>query len=128
MKRANTGSCCGMILSCSPPAINRLSKRDNAMSRQSRRRFLKTSAALSASALFAAPAIVSGRNLNEKLNIAVIATGGRGAANLGSVASENIVALCDVNEQSLSAAAQHHAKARKEKDYRKLYDHEKEFD
>ena len=34
------------------------------------------------------------KSANEKLNIAVIGIGGRGSANLGGVASQNIVALC----------------------------------
>ncbi len=72
--------------------ISRTSKRRNV----SRRGFLK-SAATAATAGFAAPAILRGRNLNEKLNIAIIGSGGRGGANLRSVESENIVALCDVN-------------------------------
>jgi hypothetical protein len=36
---------------------------------------------------------------NEKLNIAIIGGGGRGAANLEEVAGENVVALCDVDER-----------------------------
>ena len=36
---------------------------------------------------------------NEKLNIAVIGVGGRGRANVDAVASQNIVALCDVDDQ-----------------------------
>src|SRR5262249_56367651 len=62
------------------------------------------------------------------LNIAVIGCGGRGGGNLGSVSSENIVALCDVNENNLNGAASKYSKARKEVDFRKLFDHEKEFD
>jgi predicted dehydrogenase len=94
----------------------------------SRRRFLGQSAALAAGALLAAPAIVRGRNLNEKLNIAVIGTGGRGGSNLRSVGSENIVALCDVYEPNLAKAAQLLPDARKFSDFRKLYNHAKEFD
>jgi len=50
---------------------------------------------------FAAPGIVRGRNLNERLTIAVIGVGGRGASNLADVSSENIVSLCDVYEPAL---------------------------
>ncbi len=57
-----------------------------------------------AAGVFSAPAILRGRNLNEKLNIAVIGVGGRGASNLGGVSSENIVALCDVFEPALEQA------------------------
>ncbi len=94
----------------------------------SRRRFLGQSAAMSIGAVLAAPAIVRGRNLSEKLNIAVIGTGGRGGANLKSVGSENIVALCDVYEPNLAKAAQLLPEARTFADFRQLYDHAKEFD
>ena len=83
---------------------------------------------MSAAAAGVAPAIVRGQNLNNKLNIAVIACGGRGGSNLDSVSTENIVALCDVNQQALDAAAAKHPKARVFKDFRKLYDHAKDFD
>ncbi len=91
-----------------------------------RRTFIKT-AAMGAGVL-AAPAVLRGRNLNDKLNLAIIGSGGRGAANMARVESENIVALCDVNEDNLRRAAQAHPKARKSIDFRRLYDHAAEFD
>lgn len=91
-----------------------------------RRRFLK--AAAGTAGLLAAPAIVSGRGLNEKLNLAIIGCGGRGAHNLASVASESIVALCDVNEAAIDAAANNHSAARRFTDFRRLYDDAKAFD
>jgi len=95
----------------------------------SRRRFLKTATGVGAAAmLWSAPAILRGRDLNSRLNIAIIGTGGRGGGNMESVASENIVALCDVNENNLNRAAQMHPKARATVDFRKLYEHAKEFD
>ncbi len=99
-----------------------------AVRQPSRRRFLHTSAALASATILSAPAIVRGRNLNEKLNIAVIGCGGRGGSNLGSVSSENIVALCDVNENSLDRALANHKNARREVDFRKIFDHAAEFD
>lgn len=65
---------------------------------------------------------------NEKLNLAVIGVGGRGAADIAEVRSENIVALCDVNEKNLDAAAAKHPQAKKYLDFRKLYDQSKDFD
>ena len=65
---------------------------------------------------------------NEKLNLAIVGTGGRGADNTGGVAGENIVALCDVNGEANAKAAARHPHARQEADFRKLFDHEKEFD
>ncbi len=93
-----------------------------------RRKFLKTAAVAGCAVTCGSPAVVRGRNLNEKLNIAVIACGGRGGSNLRSVASENIVALCDVNEANLNRAAGQLPKARKFVDFRKLYDHANEFE
>ncbi len=92
-----------------------------------RRSFLST-AAVAGAAAFAAPAILRGRNLNEKLHVAVIGTGGRGASNLQSVAAENIVALCDVNADNLGLAAEAHRQARRFDDFRKLYEHANAFD
>ncbi len=92
-----------------------------------RRHFLKE-CVLGGTGLFMAPAILRGRNLNEKLNIAIIGTGGRGAANMRAVESENIVAICDVYEPNLHFAGQRHPQARKEVDFRRLFDHANEFD
>jgi predicted dehydrogenase len=77
---------------------------------------------------FAVPAIVRGRNLNDKLDIAMVGVGGRGAANLHGVSSENIVALCDVYEPAVDRAAKTCPKARRLSDFRKLFDHADEFD
>ncbi len=93
----------------------------------SRRQFLNRAAAAGIATL-SAPAIVRGRNLNDKLNLAIIGSGGRGAANLRDVQSENIVILCDVNESNMGPAAERHPKARKIVDFRRVYDHAKEFD
>ena len=93
----------------------------------SRRTFGRTVLA-AAGGLSAAPAFLRGQNLNNKLNIAVIATGGRGASNLGSVSSENIVALCDVNARNVDAAAAKHPNAKKFSDFRKVFDRAQEFD
>jgi predicted dehydrogenase len=92
-----------------------------------RRQFTRGLAA-AAGAITLAPAFLRGRNLNNKLNIAVIATGGRGGSNLESVSSENIVALCDVNERNLDAAAVKHPDAKKFRDFRTLFDHPDDFD
>jgi predicted dehydrogenase len=88
-----------------------------------RRRFI-----LGIVASASAPAFLRARSPNEKLNLAVIGCGGRGAANLKSLGSENIVALCDVNSASLAAAGGKHPAARTFKDFRKLYDQVKNID
>ncbi|MFH1924826.1 MAG: Gfo/Idh/MocA family oxidoreductase [Planctomycetota bacterium] len=64
-----------------------------------------------------------GQSPNEKLDVAVIACGGRGAANLGAVAAtENIVALCDVDERRAGGSFEKFPKAKKYHDYRRLLD------
>ncbi len=107
------------------PRTNRTTHRTDAP--VSRRSFLKTTAAAGI-ATVAAPAIVHGQNLNEKLNIAVIGCGGRGGGNLSAVRSENIVALCDVNGANLSKAAEVFTGATQYTDFRKLYDDAADFD
>ena len=95
--------------------------------RANRRTFLRTAAAAGAVVL-GAPAIVRGLNLNDKLNVAVIGSGGRGAGNMAACAGENIVAICDVYQPNLDRAAANHPQARRATDFRRLFDHAKEFD
>src|SRR6185295_9324582 len=78
--------------------------------------------------LAGAPALLRGKNLNNKLNIAMIGAGGRGLANLEGVASENIVALCDVNVPSMDKAVEKYPQAKKVIDFRKLFDNPGYFD
>ena len=60
---------------------------------------------------------------NEKLNVAAIGCGGQGAADLGAVAAtENIVALCDVDEKRAVGAFGRHPKAKKYRDFRTMLD------
>jgi predicted dehydrogenase len=83
----------------------------------SRRRFLAASAGL-----LAAPAVLAARGANEKLNIAVIGVANRGSANLNGVASENIVALCDVDPANAARARSQFPDATFFTDYRQLFD------
>ena len=95
--------------------------------RPTRRQFAQTVAGMAVGAI-AAPAVVRGRNLNEKLNIAMIGTGRRGAYNLKQFASENIVVLCDVFEPAVESAAMEHSQARKYRDFRRVFDRANDFD
>ena len=97
--------------------------------RPMRRQFVTTVAGTAFGAI-AAPAIVRGRNLNDKLNIAMIATGGRGGSNLkqAAIASENIVVLCDVYKPAVDEAAQMYPRARRYSDFRRVYDRANDFD
>src|SRR5687768_9101750 len=98
--------------------------------RNSRRSFLGQSAA-GAAALWAAPAWLRAAGANERLNLAFIGVGGRGGSNLNDIArngQENVVAICDVNEGALGAAAEKYPDARKYVDFRKLFDESNDID
>ncbi len=92
------------------------------MSTLDRRNFITRSTVLAA----AATAMVHGsaRGANTKLRTAFIGVGGRGGGNLQSVAADpevEVVALCDVNRQNLSAAHKQFSQARTYVDFRELY-------
>jgi len=59
---------------------------------------------------------------NEKLNIAGIGVGGRGADDINGVASENIVALCDVDEKHAAQTFERYPQAKQYKDFRRMLD------
>jgi hypothetical protein len=100
---------------------------NNRESKFTRRQFGRTALGAAVAAM-SAPAFLRGQNLNSKLNIAVIGAAGRGAADTEAVASENIVAVCDVNSNAVDGAERRHPGAKKFADFRKLFDIEKEFD
>jgi predicted dehydrogenase len=85
----------------------------------SRRHFLQQSSAAIAGSIFISRQGFA-QSPNEKLNIGVIGVGNRGAANLDGVGRENIVALCDVDENQLNAAAQKFPGARRYHDFRRM--------
>jgi len=102
-------------------------KNNSNQNRMTRRQFTRGVAAAAATVI-GAPAILRGRNLNDRLNIAIIGAGGRGADNAHSLSSQNIVALCDVNESNLAKAATLYPQAKKFVDFREVYDHANDFD
>src|SRR3954465_4955655 len=57
---------------------------------------------------------------NERLHLGIIGVANRASANLSGVKSENIVALCDIDENFLEHAAARHPQARTYRDFRKL--------
>ncbi|MAR13578.1 MAG: oxidoreductase [Blastopirellula sp.] len=85
-----------------------------------RRRFLRTAG--SAAATFTILQSGSARTYaaNEKLNIASIGAGGRAAGDIQSVASENIVALCDVDATRAAGMFQRFPQATRFHDYRQM--------
>jgi predicted dehydrogenase len=65
---------------------------------------------------------------SEKLNIAGIGIGGRGAGDLDECGSENIVALCDVDEAHAGGVFKKYPNAKKWTDFRKMLDEQKDID
>ena len=94
-----------------------------------RRRFLKGVTATAATSAIGFPAIVSAKSPNGLLDVVVIGCGGRGGHNMRTIGkTENIVALCDVNDRNLQGAAKQHPKAAKYRDFRKFYDKPGNYD
>jgi len=62
---------------------------------------------------------------NEKLNMAAIGSGGQGGLNVSAAApTENIVALCDVDDARAARTFQRFPNARKFRDFRRMLDEE----
>src|SRR5436190_18787514 len=59
---------------------------------------------------------------NEKLNIGTIGVAGRAGDDLKEVSSQNIVALCDIDDHNLASASQKHPGAKTYNDFRQLSD------
>ena len=91
-----------------------------------RRQFLQSTSALAVSSFFV-PRVSGAESANDRLNVAVIGVANQGNYNLSNVASQNIVALCDVDENYLAKAAEKFPQAKKFTDFRRLID-EKNID
>ncbi len=88
----------------------------------SRRQFLRQTALGAAGTFFIARSGFAKVSPNEKLNIGAIGVAGRGGDDLHEVASENIVAICDVDTHNLGAAAKKFPGAKTYYDFRRLVD------
>jgi len=89
-----------------------------------RRRFLQQTTLSAAGLFLASTPLARARKVspNDKLNLGVIGVANRGAEDLSGVSGENIVALCDVNDKLLAAAAQKFPGAKTYSDFRRLLD------
>ena len=121
--------------------------------RMTRREFVGGAVA-AAGVIAGAPALLRGRNLNDKLDIAFIACGGRALASLSELTltpgranttddggagrgasepaaphpDENVAVLCDVNQVAIDAALQRFPKAKTYNDLRRVFDRPNDFD
>ncbi len=92
-----------------------------------RRKFISTATAATAFTIVPRHVVAgSGKTPpSEKLNVACLGVGGgMGYANVRFVSTENIVALCDVDEQLGADAFEKFPKAKRYSDFRRLLDKE----
>ncbi|MHC4436182.1 MAG: Gfo/Idh/MocA family protein [Planctomycetota bacterium] len=88
-----------------------------------RRDFLKSTIAAGAGLVVLPSGVLSGANApSNKLNVALIGTWGRGDAHFSTIATENVIALCDVDENHIAHAAKRFPKAKHYVDWRKCLD------
>jgi predicted dehydrogenase len=86
-----------------------------------RRQFLKSAGYAGAATLILPRLSLLGAAApSNKLNVALVGTWGRGEAHFGALRSENVVALCDVNEEHLAFGAKRFPDAKQYVDWRKL--------
>ena len=90
--------------------------------RITRRDLLKSTAVIGAGLWLGTHGRTARASANEKLDVAFIGIGGRGSANLKAIAGENVVALCDVDDQRAGKAYERHRKAKKFYDFRRMLD------
>lgn len=99
------------------------------MTELTRRNFLAQSGLAVGALTLPGTGALDAARLDKKLRLGVVGVGGRGAANLGAVAGEHIVALCDVDAIHLAQAKKRmrkrHPDVRGYADYRELLRKEK---
>lgn len=100
------------------------------MSTLNRRGFIKSCAAAAGACSLPSFSIgQSGESPNDKINTAVIGVAGMGGYATRQAANQNLVALCDVDEQLAARAYTNHVNIPKYKDFRVMLDkHAKEID
>jgi predicted dehydrogenase len=96
-------------------------KTDNKEKSIDRRTFLGSTAAAVAAFTIVPRHVLGGPGYtppSEKLNIASVGAGGQAGGDIGRVDSENIVALCDVDEKCAAKTFEKYPNAQKFKDFR----------
>ncbi len=104
-------------------------KKGKKISGMTRRDFVGRSMAAVAGFSIVPATVVSGlghKAPSDKLNIAGIGVGGMGRNNLKNCATENIVALCDVDWRYADKTFKDYPNAKKYWDWRKMYDEMKD--
>src|SRR5262245_42516490 len=103
----------------------------NMNGKTNRRAFLKRSALFGAGFWISENTILAkSQSANEKLNIGIIGAGGQGGGNLNRITAlgENIVALCDVDEERAKKSFEKFTQAEKFHDFRQMLEKRKDID
>src|SRR5680860_651546 len=90
-----------------------------------RRQFIKNSARAGLGFTILPSSVISGlcyKAPSDKLNIAGIGIGGKGKWNLKAMSTENIISLCDVDWQYAKPVFEDYPKAKRYKDWRRMFD------
>ena len=91
--------------------------------KKTRRQFLQQTASAAVGFWVAGQRVLAeSKSPNEKLNIGIIGVAGQGGYDTDNVVSEEIVALCDVDEKRAGQARERFSKAAFYTDFRKLLD------
>src|SRR5690242_20614868 len=93
-----------------------------------RRQFLSQTSIITGALAFP---FVASRNVlgpNGRMNIDSIGAGRKGASDVANSDSENIVALCDVDEKNAADTFKKYPNAKRYTDFRKLLEQEKSID
>lgn len=91
----------------------------------SRRKFIKSTIAVGTGITIVPSFAISGlghKAPSDKMNIVGIGVGGKGKGNLGGMNTENIIGLCDVDWKYASNCFKAFPRAKKYKDWRKMFD------
>src|ERR1051326_6032792 len=94
------------------------------MSKLSRREFIKRTSITTGAAVLSFPFVGNVLGANDRINVACIGVGGKGDSDSSDAAScgGNIIALCDVDSNTLDQKAKQFPDAKHFNDYRKLFD------
>ena len=106
-------------------------KKETKKSKISRREFLGGSAAATMAFTIVPNHVLGGpgrKAPSDKLNVAGVGVGGMGKNNIRACKSENIVALCDVDESYAGKVFNAYPKAKRWTDFRQMLDKQKDID
>ena len=90
-----------------------------------RREFVSSTSAAAAAAMMAPRSKTGAAEANDRMKVAFIGVGGRGGGNLRTLAATgqiDVAAICDVDSRFLDNAGELFPKAKKFRDFRRLYD------